>query len=465
MKNRIIKLTALLLALTLMLGISLAACSDKSEQESIETETDAPFVPAVDNGEESELYERYAEYEENASLAFKSYSPVDKDAFSYEKADGAVKIVKYVGDESIVIIPDTIDGAEVTELSEAAFADSPVRAVYIPDTVKKIGKGAFANCTSLSTLRVPFVGDGGENGFIGYIFGANEPDANAVALPPSLDMIIVGEGSESIADEAFKGAKTLSAVVLSDNVKKIGKLAFYQCVDLVYFSFGGVVEIDEYAFAYCKALYNIDISSVTNITKGAFYSCTALNSITLSLSKGDYLGRIFGADSPEYNDELVPQSLRKVTVAEGCKNIPARAFYSCQYLTEVNLPNSLESVGIRALYACRSLVKVTIPDNVRIICDDAFFGCDNLSELTLGSSLEIISMQAFFGCEELKSVKIPKSLKEIRASAFYGCKSLVYVDMSEITNGVIIASDAFYNCPRLSPVDYSRATVNDEYFK
>ena len=74
-------------------------------------------------------------------------------------------------------------------------------------------------------------------------------------------------------------------------------------------------------------------------------------------------------------------------------------------------------------------------------------------------------MQAFFGCEELKSVKIPKSLKEIRASAFYGCKSLVYVDMSEITNGLIIASDAFYNCPRLSPVDYSRATVNDEYFK
>ena len=455
-KGILIKFAALLLALVLMLCISLTSCASEGAETTTEAETEAPFVPATDDGEESELYKRYAEYEENASLAFKSYSPVDADAFSYEKTEGGVKIVKYIGEETIVIIPDSIDGAEVVEIAEGAFAESTVRAVYVPDTVKKIGQGAFEGCTSLSTLRVPFVGDGGENLFVGYIFGADEVDANAVALPPSLDMIIVGGGCDSIADEAFKGAKTLSAVILSDNVKKIGKLAFYQCVDLVYFSANGIEEIDEYAFAFCKALYSIDISGVQTVTKGAFFSCTALNSISLSLSENDYLGRIFDAESPEYNDELVPQSLRKVTVAEGCKTIPARAFYSCQYITEVNLPDSLEVVGIRAFYACRSLGKVTIPDNVKMIRDDAFFGCESLASLTLGSSLEIIGMQAFFGCSALKSVECPDSLIEIGSSAFYGCESLVSVDLGGTSH---VGKDAFANCPALEPIDYSGVTV------
>ena len=458
-KKSLIKYAALLLALALCLGVSLTACSEKNEeQEGSEAETEEPFEPAEDKGEESELYLRYSEYKENVDLAFKSNSPLDKESFSYDKADGKVKIVKYTGDESVIVIPDKIDGATVVEIGAGAFSGGSIRAVYVPDTVEKIAQGTFDNCEGLSTLRLPFVGDGGENNYIGYVFGADEPDENAIALPPSLDMIIIGGGCESIADEAFKGAKTLSAVVLAESVKKIGKLAFYQCVDLVYLECNGVNEIGEYALAYCKSLYSIDVSSAQNIAKGALFSCTSLNSISLSLGENDYLGRIFDAESADYNDELVPGSLRKVTVAEGCKNITDRAFYSCKYITDVYLPDSLESVGIRAFYACRSLGKVTIPDNVKTIRDDAFFGCDNLVELTLGKSLETIGMQAFYGCGALESVDCPESLAEIGASAFYGCKSLVSVDLGGASK---VGKDAFGGCPELSPVHYSGVTVEE----
>jgi len=454
MKNKIfiIKAAALLLALLLCLSISLASCSENEEQESVEAETDEPFEPVLDKGEGSELGKRYEEYKENATLAFKSNSPQDKESFSYDKTDGKVKIVKYTGSDSIVVIPETIDGAAVVEIAEGAFLGGAIRAVYVPDSVTKIAQGAFDDCEGLSTLRLPFVGDGGENSFVGYIFGADEPDENAIALPPSLDMIIIGDNCDSISDEAFRGAKTLSAIVLSENIKRIGKLAFYQCLDLVYLSIDGVLEIDEYALAYCKSLYSIDISSAESVAKGALFSCSAINSITLNLGEDDYLGRIFDAEGAEFNDELVPASLRTVTVAEGCKEIPSRAFYMCKYITKVNLPDSLEVVGIRAFYACRSLTAVAIPGNVKMIRDDAFFGCDNLAELKLGNSLEIIGMQAFYGCAALKSVECPGAMIEIGPSAFYGCKSLVSVDLGGTSR---VGKDAFGDCPRLSPIDYS----------
>lgn len=451
-----VKLAALLLILSLCLGISMTACSENEEQESGEVETEEPFEPVRDSGEESDLYKRYAEYKENSTLAFKNNSALDKESFSYEIVEGKAKIVSYTGDEAIIVVPEEIEGAKVTEIAKGAFFGGGIRAVYLPDTIDIIAQGAFDDCEGLSTIRIPFIGDGGENAYVGYIFGADEPDKNAIALPPSLDMIIVGEGCENVADEAFKGAKTLSAVILPDSVSKIGKLAFYQCVDLVYITAGGVNDIDEYAFAYCTSLYDIDISSAKNVAKGTFYSCSALHSISLTFGENDYLGRLFDAESAEYNDELVPASLRRVTVAEGTEKIPQRAFYSCKYLTEIVLPESLEEIGVRAFYACRSLGEISIPNNAKTICDDAFFGCDNLARLTLGDSLETIGMQAFFGCESLESVECPESLKEIGPSAFYGCKSLVSVTLGGASK---VGRDAFGNCPSLSPIDYSGVTV------
>ncbi len=456
-KKILIKSAVLLLSFAMCICLFFAACAEEGgEQESGGHETAEPFEPAVDKGEDDELYIRYDEYKVSAALAFQESPRAGKESFSYEITDGRVKITKYVGNEPVVVIPGMIDGATVTEIAAGAFTGRTVVAVSIPDTVEVIEKGIFVDCDRLETLRLPFIGDGGENDYIGYAFGADEPDENAIALPPSLDMIIVGERCESVSDEAFKGAKTLSAVTLHSNVKKIGKLAFYQCLDLVYVACGGVEEIGEYAFAFCKSLYDIDISSAESVAKGALYSTNSLHSITLKLGENDYLGRIFDAESADFNDELVPPSLRVITVAEGTESIPNQAFYACKYITEVNLPDSLVNVGVRSFYACRSLGEIIIPDNVKTIKDDAFFGCDNLASLTLGNSLETIGMQAFYGCGALVRVECPESLALIKSSAFYGCKSLVSVDLGGTKT---VGKDAFGDCPALSPIDYSGVTV------
>ncbi len=422
-KYKSLKLS-IILVLGVLLVLSSCAQTDCGDETNTESETEAVFVPSEDKGEASELGQRYYEYAENISLAFKGYEPTDADAFEYEISDGKAKITKYIGESSIIVVPEKIENAAVTEIAEAAFSGGGVGAVYIPDSVTRIAQGAFADCGGLSTLRLPMIGDGGENAYIGYVFGADEPDKNAVSVPPSLDMVIVGDGCRSIAEKAFYGVKTVSAVIFEGEIESVGKMAFYQCVDLVLVTLDKVKgDIDELAFAFCSSLYYADVSNA-EAENGSFYLCNAMNGIKLNLSDGEYLGRLFGAESPDFNDEFVPVSLRSVEIGDKTESIPNRAFTSCKYLTEIAFSESVRSIGVRAFYSCRSLSEITLPDSLKIVDDDAFFGCDNLRCVEFGSSLESIGMQAFYGCKML--------------------------ERAEYGNNVTVGKEAFGNCPKLN---------------
>ena len=455
MKNKLISLLAIIVCIAI--SVSLIGCSETDGEDgtpngNYEAET---FEPVTDRGEESDLYKRYAEYKENADLAFKSNSPASQDSFEYETSCEGVTIKKYVGEETILVVPEKIGGMAVTYIEAGAFSGKNLRALYIPDSVESIASGLLSGCDALVTLRLPMLGFG-ENNFLGYVFGASAPDQNAVKVPVSLDMLMFGDLLTEVADNAFMGCKTLSAVVLPNTVKSIGSGAFYECSDLVYLYLGERVEkIGEYAFAYCRALYSVDISMAEEIGDGVLFSCSAINNIKLTAREDDFLGRLFGAEKTEYNSDFVSASLRCVEIAEGSKAISDRMFSSCKYITEVILPKSLETVGIRAFYACRSLGAIKMA-SVKTVSDDAFFGCDNLVEAELGDSLDSLGMQAFFGCKALKSISLPDTLKELKSATFYGCSSLVTVELGGVRR---IGKDAFSGCVKLTPVSTSGIEV------
>ena len=73
----------------------------------------------------------------NASFLFEDYTKT--------------KIIKYIGDDVDVIIPDG-----VVEIASHAFENkSYIKSIEIPNTVTKIGEKAFAGCTGLDYLIVP----------------------------------------------------------------------------------------------------------------------------------------------------------------------------------------------------------------------------------------------------------------------------------------------------------------------
>ncbi len=468
MMNKSLKKSVLSAALAaLIILVSLGGCVERpSEAESGDWNGKDEFEPSDGMGKDTQaLAERYEEYEENSGLAFKQNQPAAETDFSVSEFEGGVKIDGYTGSDNVVVIPESIDGKAVVAIGAKAFSSAAIRAVYVPDSVTFIEKGAFEGANAITTLRLPFVGDGKEVTHFGHIFGSDGYSNHAVKVPTSLDMVILGDHTADIAENAFAGCKSLSAIVLPVNIEKIGDFAFYECKDLVYVSRNTAVkEVGSYAFGYCSSLFKAEFVLVESLGLGALYECNSLKYLSLpfvggSATENRFLGYIFGSESADYNDEFVPKSLFSVSLsALQCKDIPDRAFSGCAYIAEVIFDMEIESIGIRAFYACRSLKSITLPDAVKTIGDDAFFGCDNLEEINLGKDIESIGMQAFFGCRRLKKLVIPEKVSEIKPSTFAFCSSLKTVELNNVKK---VGKDAFYKCDVLTPVDLTGIDVAD----
>ena len=62
----------------------------------------------------------------------------------------------YEGNQTTVIVPETIDGKTVTAIGEWCFEmDRSAETIQLPDTITHIGYGAFTECTNLQKINIP----------------------------------------------------------------------------------------------------------------------------------------------------------------------------------------------------------------------------------------------------------------------------------------------------------------------
>ena len=73
------------------------------------------------------------------------------------------------------------------------------------------------------------------------------------------------------------------------------------------------------------------------------------------------------------------------------------AFFSCDELTSVTIPNSVTTIGEGAFYYCTDLTSVTIPNSVTSIGEGAFYYCKSLTDITIPNSVTSIGKEAFNG--------------------------------------------------------------------
>ena len=144
------------------------------------------------------------------------------------------------------------------------------------------------------------------------------------------------------------------------------------------------------------------------------------------------------------------ESLQSITIPNSVKSIGNRAFYECKSLQSITIPNSVTSIGKEAFSCCESLQSITIPNSVKSIGNYAFRNCESLQSVTIPNSVTSIEDHAFSGCESHQSVTIPNSVKSIGKEAFSGCVSLQSIT---IPNSVTkIEDDAFWGCKSLQSV-------------
>ena len=111
------------------------------------------------------------------------------------------------------------------------------------------------------------------------------------------------------------------------------------------------------------------------------------------------------------------------------------AFYGCDNLVSVIIPDSITSIGNSAFSFCKNLISITISNSVTSIGDSAFGGCRSLTDIIIPDSVTFIGKETFQGCSSLTNVRIPASVTFIGEGAFSSCFQLkdIIVDKENVT--------------------------------
>ena len=330
--------------------------------------------------------------------------------------------------DSTYYIPASLQKVTVTggEILRGAFYNcSSLTSVEIPDSVTSVGDYAFYNCSSLTSVEIP-------------------------------------DSVTSLGNYAFYQCSSLTSVEIGDSVTSIGSWAFYGCSSLTSVVIpDSVTRIDNYAFLNCSSLTSVEIGdSVTSIGVGAFSDCSSLTSV------------------------VIPDSVTSIGVS---------AFYDCSNLTSVVIPDSVTSIAEKAFYGCSSLTSVVIPDSVTSIGNYAFQNCSNLVEVVNNSALDIVAGSTSHGYVayyavvvhtgestytvvdgykfvsgngthyllgyegEISDLVLPSKYNgknyEIAKKAFYGREDIQSVIIPDNVRG--IGASAFGNMPNLKKVTFN----------
>ena len=139
---------------------------------------------------------------------------------------GVVKA--YTGSATAIFIPEkTPDGTPVTEIESRAFAGRTISRIVIPDSVKKIGEGAFSGAIFGSDVELPALTTLGDGVFMdaGTVLLSGE-DEEEVYAEISVTFKS-GQGTfTTLPKQTFNGTENIVAVTLPSGVKTIGDEAF-----------------------------------------------------------------------------------------------------------------------------------------------------------------------------------------------------------------------------------------------
>ena len=342
--------------------------------------------------------------------------------YTWFQSGGGVVIAKYTGNAGNLVVPEQLDKRSVVGIGCGAFHDcDSLTTVKLPSGVAGIGDRAFSYCDNLTAIELP----------------------SEVAI---------------IGDRAFDNCDNLTTIDIPSTVTSIGDYAFCNCYDLTPIEIpSSVTSIGTRAFNNCMSLITIEIpASVTKLGENPFCYCSSLTSITVEEGNPAYTV-IDGVLYTKAGDCLITYPYRKsgreFTIPSGVTSIGGYAFSGCDRLTAIEIPSGVVNIGDYAFSVCRGLTAIEIPSGVTSIGDGVFEGCNNLTIIKLPSGVASIGEKAFSGCRGLTSIELPSGVTSLSSFAFYQCSALTTIAIpSSITK---ISYGAFDQCDGLTDVYYT----------
>lgn len=303
------KLTAIILMLTLVLGVlAFAACDDKStEVGPVQTgtygsdaEDDDVDIPASAENDPNATDVGYFTFELFGNSKSKGYMITgwsDKDARPTE-----------------IIFPSVYNKLPVIGIAQGAFRnDTTITKITLGDSFRLIKKRAFCGCENLQTVNLTSK--------------ITKIAASAFRDCKKLTSIAVPESVTRLYGSTFSGCESLASVTLPSQLVYLGVSTFEDCFALTSIDIPKTVSELGTACFMNSGIEKITLpSKVTSIPVDCFSGCTNLTSVTASSAKKVGLGAFYGCEK-----------LQTVKVSPDCEfGMLAIVFGNCPESVTVN---------------------------------------------------------------------------------------------------------------------------------
>ncbi|MCR5137683.1 MAG: leucine-rich repeat protein [Oscillospiraceae bacterium] len=336
----------------------------------------------------------------------------------------------------------------VTSIGDYLFYDcSNLKSITIPSNVNNIGNSAFYKCSSLTDITIPDT--------------VTSIGGSAFHSCSSLMSVTIPSSVKSVESYTFCNCSSLTSITIQDGVTNIKERAFGSCDHLSSVVIpNSVTSLEREVFSYCPELKtagpkgsgcNIEYGWAVSIPENAFYGCNSLKSIVLP-------DGITGIG----NSAFYATGITGITIPDSVTSIGDSAFSNNSLLTSITIPDSVTSIGDSVFYYCFSLTSVEIPDSVTSIGPNAFADCWELMSIEIPDSVTSIGYCAFQECYGLTSITIPNSVTSIGEYAFMDCEDLSGIVIPERVT--CIAYGTFAGCSSLTSVTIPASVTSIEQY-
>lgn len=240
-------------------------------------------------------------------------------------------ILNYLGSDTDLVVPDSINGIQPTSISQKCFWNQNINSIKLPDSVTDIEKYAFYG-TELSSIE-------------------------------------------------------------GNNVENINECSFYECEKLSNIKFPELRYIEKQSLYGCNTLSNIDLSNVKEIGSEALYGCKSLpkqpnfSSVDWVADNGlagTYFSTIHLPNCTRADDNAFDGCTAEEIVLNKAKSIGSNAFNNCKNLKVLYVPNAQDLSGrfngcsnLNMIFAPKATyITLSIPNNTTIYCSDKLTGVD-----------------------------------------------------------------------------------------
>ena len=202
-------------------------------------------------------------------------------------------------------------------------------------------------------------------------------------------------------------------------------------------------------FQYCTQASDIESvtlpDSLTTIEKNAFYNCEKLKSVTIpqNVSSIGLAAFVEGLSESSLTEIKVDPENPYFSEKDGVvfsKDGTKLIVFPSGRSGDYQIPDGTVSVGDYAFYYCVNVSSITVPGSVRSLGEGAFGNCSSLTKAVLNEGLEEIGEYAFQSSSGIRDLIIPASVKSVGKNGLRlssGCRIRV------LSTDTVWADDAF----------------------